>query len=53
MVKTEEIAAAAAYLASPDAGSVTGQELIIDGGLTLNSLSVTSSVVRGRGVPPL
>ena len=53
MVRTEEIAAAAAYLASPDAGSVTGQELLIDGGLTLNSLSVTSSVVRGRGVPPL
>jgi NAD(P)-dependent dehydrogenase (short-subunit alcohol dehydrogenase family) len=53
MVETEEIAAAAAYLASPDAGSVTGQELLIDGGLTLNSLSVTSSVVRGRGVPPL
>ena len=53
MVRTEEIAAAAAYLASPDAGSVTGQELLIDGGLTLNSLSVTSSVVRGRDVPPL
>ncbi len=52
MVQTEEIAAAAAYLASPDAGSVTGQELLIDGGLTLNSLSVTSSVVRGRSAPP-
>ena len=51
MVKTEEIAAAAAYLASPAAGSVTGQELLIDGGQTLNSLSVTASVVRGRGEP--
>ncbi len=47
MVQTTEIAAAAAYLASPAAGSVTGQELLIDGGMTLNSLSVTSSVVRG------
>jgi NAD(P)-dependent dehydrogenase (short-subunit alcohol dehydrogenase family) len=48
MVDTAEIAAAAAYLASPAAGSVTGQELLVDGGMTLNSLSVTSSVVRGR-----
>ena len=51
MVETEEIAAAAAYLASPAAGSVTGQELVIDGGMTLNSLSVTSSVLRGRDAP--
>jgi acetoacetyl-CoA reductase len=48
MVTPGEIAAAAAYLASPDAGSVTGQELLIDGGMTLNLLSVTSSVARGR-----
>lgn len=47
MVDTAEIAAAAAYFASGDAGSVTGQELIIDGGMTLSTLSVTSSVVRG------
>jgi acetoacetyl-CoA reductase len=46
MVDTAEIAAAAAYFASRDAGCVTGQELIIDGGMTLNTLSVTSSVVR-------
>ncbi|MFZ0089872.1 MAG: SDR family NAD(P)-dependent oxidoreductase [Solirubrobacteraceae bacterium] len=51
MVATTEIADAAAYFASPGAGSVTGQELVIDGGQTLNSLSVTGSVVRGR-VPP-
>jgi acetoacetyl-CoA reductase len=51
MVETEEIAAAAAFLASPPAGSVTGQELLIDGGQTLNSLSVTSSVLRGRDAP--
>jgi NAD(P)-dependent dehydrogenase (short-subunit alcohol dehydrogenase family) len=51
MVEPAEIAAAAAYLASPDAGSVTGQELLIDGGMTLNLLSVTSSVTRGRSDP--
>lgn len=48
MVDPGEIAAAAAYLASPAAGSTTGQELIVDGGLTLNTLSVTGSVVRRR-----
>jgi acetoacetyl-CoA reductase len=46
LVEVAEIAEAAAYFASPSAGSVTGQELVIDGGLTLNSLSVTSRVVR-------
>jgi NAD(P)-dependent dehydrogenase (short-subunit alcohol dehydrogenase family) len=48
LVEPAEVAEAAAYFASPAAGGVTGQELVIDGGLTLNSLSVTSSVV-GRG----
>jgi acetoacetyl-CoA reductase len=48
MVEPGEIAAAAVYLASPAAGSVTGQELLIDGGMTLNLLSVTSSVARSR-----
>ena len=48
MVQPAEIAAAASYFASPAAGSVTGQELLIDGGMTLNLLSVTSSVARGR-----
>ncbi len=48
LVSTAEIAEAAAFFASPGAGSVTGQELLIDGGQTLNTLSVTSSVVRGR-----
>jgi acetoacetyl-CoA reductase len=52
MVEPAEIAAAASYLASPAAGSVTGQELVIDGGMTLNTLSVTSSVVRSRDAPP-
>jgi NAD(P)-dependent dehydrogenase (short-subunit alcohol dehydrogenase family) len=48
MIEPAEIAAAAAYFASPAAGSVTGQELLIDGGMTLNLMSVTSSVARGR-----
>ena len=48
MVEPSEIAEAVAYFASPAAGATTGQELVIDGGLTLNSLSVTSSVVRRR-----
>jgi NAD(P)-dependent dehydrogenase (short-subunit alcohol dehydrogenase family) len=48
MVDTAEIAAAVAYFASPEAASVTGQELLIDGGMTLNQLSVTGSVARGR-----
>jgi len=48
MVAPAEIAEAVAYLASPAAGSTTGQALVIDGGQTLNALSVTSSVVRPR-----
>jgi NAD(P)-dependent dehydrogenase (short-subunit alcohol dehydrogenase family) len=52
MIEPAEIAAAAAYFASPAAGSVTGQELLIDGGMTLNLLSVTSSVARGRTDAP-
>jgi acetoacetyl-CoA reductase len=48
MVATAEIAETVAHLASPLAGSLTGQEIVIDGGMTLNSLSVTASVVYGR-----
>jgi acetoacetyl-CoA reductase len=51
LVEPAEIAAAAAFLASPAAGSITGQELVIDGGQMLNGLSVTSSVIRQDSVP--
>jgi NAD(P)-dependent dehydrogenase (short-subunit alcohol dehydrogenase family) len=51
LVDPAEIGAAAAFLGSPAAGSITGQELVIDGGQTLNALSVTSSVVRQDSVP--
>jgi acetoacetyl-CoA reductase len=52
LVSPAEIAEAAAFFASPAAGSVTGQELLIDGGQSLNSLSVTGSVVPGRHDTP-
>jgi NAD(P)-dependent dehydrogenase (short-subunit alcohol dehydrogenase family) len=52
MVEPMEIAAAAAYLTSEHAGSITGQELLIDGGMTLNPLSVTTSVTHGRSDSP-
>jgi acetoacetyl-CoA reductase len=52
LVSTAEIAEAVAYFASPAAGSVTGQELLIDGGQSLNTLSVTRSAVRGQAERP-
>jgi acetoacetyl-CoA reductase len=52
LVGTEEIAEAVAFFASPQAGSVTGQDLMIDGGQTLNTMSVTGSVVRHRRADP-
>ena len=49
LVAPSEIAAAASFFTSPGAASVTGQELMIDGGQTLNGLSVTRSVVTAGG----
>jgi NAD(P)-dependent dehydrogenase (short-subunit alcohol dehydrogenase family) len=49
LVAPSEIAAAASFFGSPAAASVTGQELVIDGGQTLNALSVTRSVVTAGG----
>ncbi len=51
VISPAEVAEAVAYFASPAAGSVTGQELLIDGGQSLNQLSVTRSVLRGRQEP--
>jgi NAD(P)-dependent dehydrogenase (short-subunit alcohol dehydrogenase family) len=41
MVEPAEIAAVVAFLASRDAGSVTGEEIGVDGGLRLNTMSLT------------
>jgi acetoacetyl-CoA reductase len=49
LVTPAEIAEAVAFFSSPAAGGVTGQDLVIDGGQTLNALSVTRSVIRSRG----
>jgi acetoacetyl-CoA reductase len=46
LVRTEDIAEAVAFFASPASGRVTGQQLTVDGGHALNTLSVTSSAAR-------
>lgn len=43
--KPEEIAAAFAYLASNDAGYVTGLNLVVDGGLTAHAYSIPEELV--------
>ncbi len=46
-VAPADIAEAVTFFASPAAGRVTGQQLTIDGGHALNTLSVTASAVSG------
>jgi glucose 1-dehydrogenase len=41
----EEIAAAFAYLASPDAAYVTGHNLVVDGGLTAHAYSIPKELL--------
>ncbi|MCU1491552.1 MAG: yxbG [Acidimicrobiaceae bacterium] len=43
--KPEEIAAAFAYLASDDAAYVTGQNLVVDGGLTAHAYSIPEELL--------
>ena len=48
LVRPGDIAEAVAFFASPAAGRVTGQELIVDGGHGLNTMSVTSSAAKAK-----
>jgi NAD(P)-dependent dehydrogenase (short-subunit alcohol dehydrogenase family) len=45
-VRPQDIAEGVAWFASPAAAFVTGQELTVDGGAALNTMSVTGSVAR-------
>ena len=49
MGEVEEVASLVAYLASEESGYVTGQQIGVDGGAWLNTLSLTRSGRSDRG----
>jgi NAD(P)-dependent dehydrogenase (short-subunit alcohol dehydrogenase family) len=44
MGTAEEVAALVVFLAGPQAGYITGQVIVIDGGVTIPSYSTTSTM---------
>jgi NAD(P)-dependent dehydrogenase (short-subunit alcohol dehydrogenase family) len=48
LVRPDDIAEAVAFFASPATSRITGQQLTVDGGHALNTLSVTSSAAGKR-----